>query len=74
MKEGLLLKDWHIDKVSEAYLRLLKIDALLYSRKTDYQMVKIFKNETLGKVLVIDDDIQLVEMDEWVYHEALVHP
>ncbi|MEM3694197.1 MAG: polyamine aminopropyltransferase [Candidatus Bathyarchaeia archaeon] len=74
LEEGLPHREWHIDKVTDGYLRLLKIDALLYSGKTDYQKVKIFKNKALGKILVIDDDIQLVEMDEWVYHEALVHP
>jgi spermidine synthase len=72
--EALHPKGWHMDKVADNYLRLLKIDSLLYSARTDYQEIMIFRNETLGKVLVIDDDIQLVEMDEWVYHEALVHP
>ncbi len=65
---------WHLDETGKGYIRCLRIDELLYAGKTTYQRIKIFRNESFGKVLVLDDDIQLSEVDEWVYHEALVHP
>ena len=46
---------------------------LLYNKKSKYQNIKIFKNQLYGKILVIDDDLQLTDFDEANYHEMLVH-
>ena len=43
-----------------------------YNRHTR-QLVEIYESALLGRVLVIDGDIQLCEFDEHRYHEMLVH-
>jgi len=74
LRRRLFLGAWHVDETGKGYVRYLRIDRALYASKTAYQKIEIFRNELFGKVLVLDDDIQLSEIDEWVYHEALVHP
>ena len=46
---------------------------LLYHTKSKYQDIKIYNTKDFGKLLVIDDDIQLNEDDEHIYHEMMAH-
>lgn len=39
-----------------------------------YQEVKLVESETFGRVLILDGNIQSTQVDEFIYHEALVHP
>ncbi len=41
--------------------------------KTPYQKITIGKSNIFGKVLLIDDVIQIAEKDERWYHEPLIH-
>jgi spermidine synthase len=50
-----------------------KIIKNLFTEKSIYQTIQIFQTEYYGKILVIDDDIQLAEKDEFIYHEMFVH-
>ena len=50
-----------------------KENELLYEKKSKFQNIKVFKNELYGKILVIDDDLQLTDKDENNYHEMIAH-
>ncbi|MAR78829.1 MAG: spermidine synthase [Rhodospirillaceae bacterium] len=65
--------NWFIEDLHKNYKLMLSISSLLYEGRTKYQEIKIFENELLGKVLVLDDIIQLTEADEANYHEMMVH-
>jgi spermidine synthase len=39
-----------------------------------YQEVILLESETFGRVLLLDGKIQSTQVDEFIYHEALVHP
>lgn len=65
---------WFHDKVSRNLIQLHSLEAVLYSGKTRYQSVEVIKTGGLGKCLVLDGKIQSSEVDEFVYHEALVQP
>ncbi|MBC8063198.1 MAG: polyamine aminopropyltransferase [Chlorobia bacterium] len=41
-------------------------------RKTDFQTIDILDTEVFGRVLLLDNHIQLTELDEHAYHECLV--
>jgi len=56
------------------YSRKFKIDQLHYQGKTDLQAVCCLSNKFLGKALFLDGQIQSAQLDEFVYHEALVQP
>lgn len=39
-----------------------------------YQHLEVFSSNTFGNVLILDGSFQCSELDEFIYHEALVHP
>lgn len=45
----------------------------LFSKTSDYQKVEIFENDALGKVLVLDNIVQITERDEFIYQEMMAH-
>src|SRR5204862_7390962 len=47
---------------------------VLYSGQTRFQKLEIADTVSYGRALFLDDKIQSAELDEFVYHEALVHP
>ena len=48
---------------------------VIYREQTPYQRLVMTRNEGNGKIhLFIDGHLQFAEMDEYRYHEALVHP
>ncbi len=49
------------------------IKEILFSEQTPYQKVEVFKTDTWGNMLTIDGMVMLSEMDEFVYHEMIVH-
>lgn len=51
----------------------LKVDKILYQGKSKYQDVLVFKLETYGNVLVLDNCIQVTERDEFAYQEMITH-
>ena len=47
---------------------------VLHRETSDYQNIQVLQHPYFGKMLVLDDVIQLTERDEFFYHEMLVHP
>ncbi len=70
VEEGLYFFELYTDKVVKG----LKADKLYYQGQTKYQFVQIFYNQFYGKVLYLDKKIQSAQIDEFVYHESLIHP
>jgi len=53
---------------------LHSIKERIYSGRTKFQSVDIINTGSFGVCLVLDGKIQSSEADEFIYHEALVHP
>lgn len=51
----------------------LKVEKVLYSKKSKYQDVLVFKSTNWGNVLVLDNCIQVTERDEYSYQEMIAH-
>lgn len=47
---------------------------VLVDKNTKFQNIKIISTTTHGKVLLLDDVVQLTELDEFFYSEAITHP
>lgn len=65
---------WFIDKDSKNRWIYHRVKDCILSKKTKYQHVKILETYEFGTVVVLDKKIQSSERDEFIYHEALVHP
>ena len=47
---------------------------VLHTRRTKFQKLEVADTVSYGRALFLDDKIQSAELDEFIYHEALVHP
>ena len=65
---------WFYDYVNPDMVQLYSIGETIYSRKTEFQSVEIIELGSFGKCLILDGKVQSSEADEFIYHEALVHP
>jgi spermidine synthase len=66
--------DWFLDLSSPGELVAFQKQETLVSGKTGFQEYEIFISRFWGKVLLLDGRLQCAQADEFIYHEALVHP
>jgi spermidine synthase len=65
---------WYDDTYEDQIRLGLKVRAQLYAQKSQFQQIEIIDTLTFGRVLVLDGVYQTSEVDEYRYHEMLVHP
>ena len=65
---------WFYDRVSENLMQLHSIEEVLYTGQSKFQSIQVIRTGSFGKCLVLDGKIQSSEVDEFIYHEALVQP
>lgn len=65
---------WYIEETTENEILLHSLKEIIYSGSSPYQRIEVIKTGNMGKCLYLDGKIQSSEMDEFIYHEALVHP
>ncbi|MEN3026080.1 MAG: polyamine aminopropyltransferase [Chlorobiota bacterium] len=70
MRSGIWIVDHHTEDLEFHY----RVTEVLYSGTTAYQRVDIVRAPALGKALFLDGRIQSAQIDEFIYHEVLVHP
>ncbi len=51
-----------------------RVDRVIYTGKTRFQKVDIVETRVFGKTLFLDEKIQSAAVDEFIFHESLVHP
>jgi len=52
---------------------LYDVEEVLYKGKSKFQEIRVIRNPYFGKMLILDDVVQLTERDEFFYHEMLTH-
>jgi len=67
-------KKWFTDKESDYRWIYHRVKKHVVSTKTKFQKVEIIDTHKLGRIVTLDNKIQSAEIDEFIYHEALVHP
>ncbi len=65
---------WFIESLSPSEGHMHGIDTIVYSKQTKYQRMEIIDTLSYGRCLVLDSKLQSSASDEFIYHEALVHP
>ncbi|MBU0600318.1 polyamine aminopropyltransferase [bacterium] len=65
---------WFIEESSHDCKHFHALSEVIYNGVTKFQKVEILNLKTYGKALVLDGRVQSAELDEFIYHEALVHP
>ncbi len=65
---------WFFETTTPAEGHMHAITRTVVEAQTKFQHVEIMETTSYGKVLVLDGRIQSSQADEFIYHEALVHP
>ena len=65
---------WFKEQLHKHVAQSFEVSELLYEGRTAFQAVRIFRNETLGRVMTLDEVVQTTEADEFIYHEMISHP
>lgn len=65
---------WFLDYLSPNEAHMHGITNVVYTKKTEFQQMEILDTESYGRCLALDGKMQSSEMDEFIYHEVLVHP
>jgi spermidine synthase len=65
---------WFLETTTPVEGHMHAIVRTLVEAHTKFQHVEIMETASYGKALILDGRIQSSQADEFVYHEALVHP
>ena len=67
-------KEWHYEYITADLLQAERVNKVIFTGRTAYQSVTVQDTACFGRTLVLDNKTQSTELDEFVYHEALVQP
>ncbi len=65
---------WFFETTTAVEAHLHAVARTIVQRQTKFQQMEILETLSYGKCLVLDGRIQSSQADEFIYHEALVHP
>ena len=65
---------WFLETLGPDEGHLHGVKSVLFSKDSPYQHIEVIEFGDYGRSLVLDGKVQSTEKDEFIYHEALVHP
>ncbi|MEM4577054.1 MAG: polyamine aminopropyltransferase [Candidatus Nezhaarchaeales archaeon] len=65
---------WLVEHQTDETLIIHKVKRIIYSGRSRYQEIDVVETEDYGTCLVLDGKVQSSTVDEFIYHEVLVHP
>ncbi|XP_051127061.1 thermospermine synthase ACAULIS5-like [Andrographis paniculata] len=65
---------WYEEEIEENLRWCFALKSILHTGASQYQDIQLLDTKPFGKALVIDGKLQSAEIDEFIYHESLVHP
>ena len=70
-----MLKDnWLEENFTPFEKHFYKIKNVIVDTQTKFQKAMLVETESYKKCLVLDGELQSSELDEFIYHESIVHP
>jgi spermidine synthase len=64
---------WFKERLHQGYAQSMELCAMVAEEKSLYQQIKIFDTVNNGRVMVLDDIVQITTRDESAYAEMLTH-
>ena len=65
---------WYYEYITPDLFLSSHLSKIVFSGQTKYQQIEIIDTVPFGRTLVLDGRTQSSEADDFIYHEALVHP
>ncbi|KAG0470832.1 hypothetical protein HPP92_017532 [Vanilla planifolia] len=72
--EGRMKSCWYEEEIEQNLRWCYALNGILHTGESKYQDIALLDTKPFGKALVIDGKLQSTEIDEFIYHECLVHP
>ncbi|MCL2170148.1 MAG: polyamine aminopropyltransferase, partial [Defluviitaleaceae bacterium] len=67
------MREWFYEDQTPSTRIAVEIRGIIHEEQSKYQNVKIIDTIQFGRMLALDDVIQVTELDEFAYHEMLAH-
>jgi len=64
---------WYTEKQTENHGITTKINRTLHTEQTPYQRLDVIETKQFGNMLVLDGMVMTTDVDEFAYHEMIVH-
>jgi len=64
---------WVEETLHRGFRVRLTADRVLFDSETEHQRLIIFENADFGRVMMLDQIVQLTTKDEFIYHEMMSH-
>ena len=64
---------WFTERHTNGVNFSIKVDRQLFSGQSEFQRIDIFDSKEFGRFLALDGYMMLIEKDEFIYHEMIVH-
>jgi len=65
---------WFKERLTPNETRSRRVRRVVVKKRTKFQNALVADTYSFGRCLVLDGEMQSSEFDEFIYHEALVHP
>ncbi|XP_008786601.1 thermospermine synthase ACAULIS5 [Phoenix dactylifera] len=72
-KEGVDECKWYEEEIDDDLKLSYALNSVLHRGTSKFQDIALLDTKHFGKALVIDGKMQSTEMDEFIYHECLIH-
>ena len=72
-KSGPMKCKFYFDWTDKSSGFFYSIKEAILSKKTEFQQIDLVVLEEVGLTLILDGKVQIAELDEFIYHETLVH-
>ncbi|CAL9111215.1 Spermine/spermidine synthase [Musa troglodytarum] len=73
-KDGVDACKWYEEEIDDDLKWCFALNSVLHRGTSKFQDIALIDTKHFGKALVIDGKMQSAEMDEFIYHECLIHP
>lgn len=67
-------REWYEEEIDDDLKWCFALNSVLHRGSSKYQDIALLDTKHFGKALVIDGKMQSAEIDEFIYHECLIHP
>ncbi|RDX94757.1 Thermospermine synthase ACAULIS5, partial [Mucuna pruriens] len=68
------VSEWFEQQIDYEVKWCLALNSVDFQEASEFQKLTVLSTKRFGKALVIDGHLQNTELDEYIYHESLVHP
>ena len=67
------MERWIEETLHRGHRVRLNAERVLFDSETEHQRLIIFENTDFGRVMMLDNIVQLTTKDEFIYHEMMAH-